>query len=157
MYSHAPKNYDCPFCRVARQSDRGECPRMVYHDPRITAFISRHKWPNNAGHVLIIPNQHYENIYTLPVFLAARIQECAQAISLAFKHVYHCDGTSTRQHNEPAGGQDVWHYHLHVYPRYFDDNLYLSHRESTTASERQHYAEMLREFLVGWTPVEEMS
>jgi histidine triad (HIT) family protein len=129
----------------------------VYHDHRITAFICRDKWPNNPGHVLIIPNRHYENIYTLPVPLAARIQECAQAIALALKRIYHCDGTSTRQHNEPAGGQDVWHYHLHVFPRYYDDNLYFSHIESMTDDERLHYAKKLREGMETWTPLETLS
>jgi histidine triad (HIT) family protein len=40
------------------------------------------------------------------------------------KQVYDCDGVSTRQHNEPAGNQDVWHYHLHVTPRYHGDRFY---------------------------------
>jgi histidine triad (HIT) family protein len=156
MYSHAPQNYQCPFCHLAQQTDQEDQARTVYHDARITAFISRDTWPNNPGHVLIIPNTHYENIYTLPIGLSARIQECAQAIALAFKQVYHCDGTSTRQHNEPGGGQDVWHYHLHVFPRYHDDQLYFSHCEPMTATERQTYAEKLRHAMRSWTPRERL-
>ena len=156
MYSHAPHNYPCPFCRLAQQIDPHDQARTVYHDSRITAFICRDKWPNNPGHVLIIPNAHYENIYVIPVALAARIQECAQAVALAFKHVYACDGTSTRQHNEPDGGQDVWHYHLHVFPRYHNDQLYVSQSESMSASERHGYAERLRSHMKAWTPLESL-
>jgi diadenosine tetraphosphate (Ap4A) HIT family hydrolase len=42
---------------------------------------------------------------------------------IAMRHTYGCDGISTRQHNEPAGYQDVWHFHLHVFPRYHGDVL----------------------------------
>lgn len=63
------------------------------------------------------------------------------------KQVYECDGTSIRQHNEPAGGQDMWHYHMHVFPRYTDDDLYHAKARLTTPSERRPYAEKLRSVL----------
>ncbi len=151
MYNHAPADYECPFCRLV-QGDEGEASsRIVYRDSAITAFISKHKWPNNPGHVLVVPNQHFENIYDLPLNLGARIHECAQAIALAMKAAYGCDGISTRQHNEPAGNQDVWHYHLHVFPRYWDDQLYTSHREPATREEQVAYARKLRAHLT-WQP-----
>ena len=64
------------------------------------------------------------------------------------KEVYKCDGVSTRQHNEPAGDQEVWHYHFHVIPRYANDDLYIKYKEShwTTAEERVPYTEKLREY-----------
>jgi histidine triad (HIT) family protein len=68
-------------------------------------------------------------------------------IALAMKAVYSCDGVSTRQHNEPAGNQDVWHYHLHVTPRYEDDQFYLTHREFMPVNERAKHAEKLRSYL----------
>ena len=59
---------------------------------------------------------------------------------------YDCAGTSTRQHNEPAGYQDAWHYHVHVFPRYPGDNLYNTrHLESpATAAQRAPYIQRLR-------------
>lgn len=59
---------------------------------------------------------------------------------------YGCDGVSTRQHNEPAGDQDVWHFHVHVFPRYEGDGLYDSLPASAfvPAPERRPYAEQLR-------------
>jgi len=150
MYNHAPKGYVCPFCLVAsgienehvitKQSD------VFYRDEWITAFICASWWPNNKGHALIIPNRHFENIYDLTPEYAAKIHAFEREVALAFKQVYHCDGVSSRQHNEPAGYQDVWHYHLHVFPRYAGDNLYGTTRMATTPAERLPYAEKLRSY-----------
>ncbi len=62
---------------------------------------------------------------------------------------YPCEGTSIRQHNEPAGGQDVWHLHVHVFPRYAGDRLYARHDEArfAPAGGAAPYAERLREEL----------
>jgi histidine triad (HIT) family protein len=65
------------------------------------------------------------------------------------KRAYGCDGTSVRQHNEPAGDQDVWHYHLHVFPRYAGDDLYRSSARLTHPEERWPYADRLRAVLQG--------
>jgi histidine triad (HIT) family protein len=62
------------------------------------------------------------------------------------KALYNCDGTSTRQHNEPDGNQDVWHYHVHVFPRYADDNLYDSNYFEMPVAERAQYASRLRAY-----------
>jgi histidine triad (HIT) family protein len=58
---------------------------------------------------------------------------------------YGCEGTSIRQHNEPAGGQDVWHLHVHVLPRHDGDRLYERHREGAYAGPdaRAEYADRL--------------
>jgi len=119
---------------------------VIYRDAYITAFISAGWWENNKGHVLIIPNQHFENLYDLPSDYSAKIHDFEKQVAIALKQVYNCDGVSSRQHNEPAGNQDVWHYHLHVFPRYKDDNLYAMKRISTTVEERAIYAERLRTY-----------
>jgi len=126
MYSHTPKNYICPFCLLVqgienehnsiKQSD------IVYRNDQVTSFIGLRKWLNNAGHVLTIPNEHFENIYELPITVSIEVQKTARAIALAMKEAYSCDGTMIIQRNEPAGGQRAWHYHLHVIPRYENDN-----------------------------------
>jgi histidine triad (HIT) family protein len=150
MYNHAPDEYRCPFCLVAsQQADPAveTCPDdMVYATDQATAFISSHWWPHNPGHVIVIPNQHYENIYDLPLSAASAIHALVREIAVAMKQQYRCPGVSTRQHNEPAGNQDVWHYHLHVFPRYHDDQLYHSQRRRTTLEERQPYALQLRTY-----------
>ena len=157
MYNHAPDDYVCPFCLIVHDVERepgaSRCTDIVYRDDAVTALISSHQWPNNHGHVIIVPNAHYENIYDLPLDLAARIHALARAVALAMKAAYVCDGISTRQHNEPAGNQDVWHYHLHVFPRYIGDELYTSRREFMPADERARYAAVLRSQLNAGQPV----
>jgi histidine triad (HIT) family protein len=148
VYNHAPKNYICPFCRIVQESVAGENNEMVYRDEAVTAFMSLQDPPNNLGHVAVISNGHYENIYDLPVSIGARIQECSRVIAIAMKAAYHCDGITLRQNNEPAGGQDVWHYHLHVYPRYEGDNFPRVEKIVTPMEKRIEFAERLREYLV---------
>lgn len=148
---HAPPDYDCPFCRIAQNRFTDNNPLIRPEDVVIqtaltTAFVASHSWPNNPGHVLIIPNQHFENIYELPLEYASEIHRLARATALAMKATYGCEGTSTRQHNEPAGGQDVWHYHLHVFPRYLNDNLYLYKRQKSHPEERALYAAKLKAY-----------
>ena len=148
MYNHAPEGYICPFCLVAqgienehvwtRQDD------VIYRDGDITAFVSAGCWPDNKGHVLVIPNRHYENVYGLPDDLSAKIHAFGREAALALKGAYRCGGVSFRQHNEPCGGQDVWHYHLHVFPRYPGDNLNGSHMELLPPEERKLYANQLK-------------
>ncbi len=148
MYNHAPENYACPFCLLIQgitnehvhsvQSD------IVHHDHAVTAFIGAGQWKNNHGNTIIVPNEHFENIYDLPISYAQDIHRVAKLLALAMKAVYSCDGISTRQHNEPAGSQDVWHYHLHVIPRYRNDNYYTTQRTSMAVSERARHAEKIR-------------
>lgn len=150
-YSHAPDNYLCPFCVVVSGEDNERVATrqqdIIFRDSHITAFIASNWWPNNKGHVIVIPNEHYENIFDLPSHYAEKIHVLAQRIAFAFKETYVCDGVSTRQHNEPAGSQSVWHYHLNIFPRYKDDELYRSKDIVATPEERLDYAFRLREWL----------
>lgn len=149
MFNHAPEGYDCPFCRLASGRDTSASSQadVIYRDAEVTAFMASAWWPNNKAHVLVVPNQHFENIYDMPPELGTPMQRVIREIALALKALYQCDGVSTRQHNEPAGNQDVWHYHVHIYPRYEGDMLYLTSREPSTAEERRPYTTMLRELL----------
>lgn len=99
----------------------------------MTAFVASHWWPENPGHVLVIPNAHIENIYEFPPALGADLMAVTQHVANAMKAAYGCHGVSTRQHNEPAGDQDVWHFHQHVFPRWTGDRLYERHRERAPA------------------------
>lgn len=124
---------------------------MVYRDGVVTAFVSSAWWPANAGHVLVVPNGHFENVYEVPDDVLAAVQVVGKRIALAIRRSYGCDGTSFRQHNEPSANQEVWHYHLHVFPRYRGDELYARthERRDTTPAERAPYAERLRGALAG--------
>lgn len=155
VISHAPPDYACPFCLIAQGAfaDAGVLSApgdVVYADAAVVALVSSYQWANNPGNTLVIPRAHYENIYTLPPRLALPIQRAARAIALAMKAAYNCDGVSTRQHNEPAGNQDVWHYHLHVTPRYTGDDLYatlVGSRAYMPDDERARHAALIRAHL----------
>ena len=114
-----------------------------------TAWISLRWWERNPGHVIVVPNVHVENMYGVGPDLAGAIHETARRVALALRRAYGCEGISTRQHNEPAGYQEVWHYHVHVFPRYAGDNLYGSSWRDTTPAERRPCAERVRAALSG--------
>jgi histidine triad (HIT) family protein len=151
VLSHEPDDYLCPFCALA---GGGEDPRginrehdVVRRDELATAFVSPRWWPRNHGHVLVVPNAHHENIYELPARYGHAVHDLVREVAIAIRHTYGCDGTSVRQHNEPAGNQDVWHYHVHVFPRYAGDDLYFTRpqQDFAAAGERRFYADRLRE------------
>lgn len=154
MISHAPQNYLCPFCLIVQGVENEHVytvqTDVVYRDTWVTAVISSHQWPNAPGNTLIIPNAHYENLYTLPETFAIPIHRATQKIALAMKTAFACEGISTRQHNEPAGNQDVWHYHLHITPRFAGDDLYATlttRRQPMPVFERANLARALRHML----------
>ncbi|MGM7696961.1 HIT family protein [Microbacterium sp. A84] len=113
------------------------------------ARIAPKWWPGNPGSVLVIPRLHVENIYALSPADGFALWELVQRVAGSIRSSYECEGTSIRQHNEPAGDQDVWHLHVHVFPRYEDDRLYLRHEESQWVSpaDREPYALKLRRAL----------
>jgi histidine triad (HIT) family protein len=126
--SHEPGGYACPFCALLR-GEPMDAPRasdVVAERERAVAFISPRWWPRNAGHVLVVPRVHVENLYDVSPPDLHGVTDLVQEVSRAMRASYGCSGVSTRQHNEPAGGQDVWHLHVHVFPRYPDDRLYES-------------------------------
>jgi histidine triad (HIT) family protein len=148
MYHHAPPDYVCPFCLLIQGKESMESPLkltdIVFQNADVTAFIATRKYPNNQGHVLIIPNGHYENIYDLPLDLSLKIQTSSKDIASAMKSEYQCDGILLQQHNEPAGDQHIWHYHLHVIPRYHGDDFHNAQKLPFEAAERAKYAQRLR-------------
>ncbi len=151
MFNHAPDGYDCPFCRLARGENTSLSSQadLVYRDADVIALVSIDWWPNNQGHVLVIPVQHFENVYDLPPELGTPLHSVIRNVALAMKDAYGCTGVTIRQNNEPDGSQDVWHHHTHVIPRYKGDNLHRSRFVPNSPEERKPYVEQLRERL-GW-------
>ena len=151
MFNHQPADYVCPFCQLLAgvESELNRKQDIVHQNEYATATIAPKWWANNPGHVLVIPNKHYENIYDTPDDILVEVYKLVKKVSIAVRSTYGCDGTSTRQHNEPAGGQDVWHLHAHVFPRYDNDMLYQGddNRKFVSAEERLPYANKIREFL----------
>jgi histidine triad (HIT) family protein len=151
MYVHAPSDYVCLFCCLVQHIDCAHNNLLptdtIYQNDMVTAFMAVRRFTDNQGHVLVIPNSHFENIYHMPVAYALPIHAVSRTVALAMKATYSCDGILIRQHNEPAGGQHLWHYHLHIIPRYRDDDFYNQQKEPFPANERAEYARMLRDWI----------
>ncbi|MCA9359994.1 HIT family protein [Candidatus Kaiserbacteria bacterium] len=150
MYNHEPANYECPLCIVSSggETEYNKQSDIVFENDDVLAFVSPKWWVNNPGNIMVIPKEHVENIYDISDELLAKVQVVGKKVALAMKEVYRCDATSFRQHNEPVGNQDVWHYHLHVFPRWEGDDLYINHKNKSfvEAEKREVYAKKIREY-----------
>jgi histidine triad (HIT) family protein len=153
VITHEPDGYECPFCAVVagRETDWNAQSDVVFRDEQTTAFVCPKWWVAAPGHVLVVPNAHVENVYEIDDSLLGSVYGTAKRIGRALKASQDCGGTSMRQHNEPGGGQDVWHFHVHVFPRDADDGLYERNGETrrTTAGERAELAQHIRKALHG--------
>ncbi len=130
-----------------RRYRAGEQSGLVYHDDSVTALVPLHHYAGIKGNVLVLTNEHFENIFDIDWRVGSALLRAVQQIAFAMRQVYGCEGISTRQHNEPAGHQDVWHYHEHVFPRFAGDNLYAGHKAAYEPEERLGHARLLREAL----------
>ncbi|MEI8232133.1 MAG: HIT family protein [bacterium] len=157
MYNHAPSDYVCPVCLGLKGIVNDKTlllPQdVVYKDDLVTAFINSFWIKNNPGHVIVVPNEHFENIYDLPNDLGAHIHKIASKIAIAMKQSYGCDGITTLQNNEPAGGQHAFHYHFHIFPRYENDALHanMEDKQFAAPAARKPFADKLRADLQGVT------
>lgn len=120
---------------------------IVARDDLTLTFVGSHGFGTHPGHLLVIPHHHVENIYELTDKTAFAIDKAVRRAAIALRFGLGCEGISIRQHNEPAGDQDVWHYHVHVMPRYKDDGLYESKRVLLSAGEGIRLAKALRPLL----------
>ena len=108
---------DCIFCKISK----GEIPcDKIYEDEISLAFLDIN--PVNLGHALVIPKEHFQNIYDLPENIAAHLIKIAKKIGIALKKIG-SDGTNITTNNGEAAGQIIFHSHIHVIPRFINDNL----------------------------------
>lgn len=144
VVSHAPPGYRCPYCRNI-QEGVGDLPlEVIYRDDDVYVKMNPRWRPNNPGSVLVLPIRHFENIFDLPTELATPIHRAARSAAVAMRSAFGCEGISTRQHNEPAGNQRLWHYHVHVFPRWHGDDLYGLPASPAPEPELRRRAEQLR-------------
>jgi histidine triad (HIT) family protein len=143
--------YRCPFCALLRgEYDELNLPSdVVAITGRAIARIAPKWWPRNPGAALVLPRVHVENIYDLSTRDGHAVWDLTQQVAGGIRATYGCEGISIRQHNEPAGGQDVWHLHVHVFPRWSGDELYRRDAEASwvQSEDREHYALKLRAHL----------
>ena len=109
---------NCIFCKLAN----GDIPTAtLYEDEDFRVILDAA--PAAKGHALIIPKEHYKNLYELDDALAAKALVLAKKMITKMTEVLGCDGYNIVQNNGEAAGQTVFHFHLHMIPRYKDDGV----------------------------------
>ena len=108
----------CPFCSIAS----GKAPAsIVYEDATVLAFMDLD--PANIGHTLVVPREHWENIYDAPEKILAEMAAVVKKVSVAVKKTVGADGIKVIQLNGRAAGQTVMHFHIHIIPRFSGDAI----------------------------------
>lgn len=109
---------NCIFCKIAA----GEIPSAtLYEDDDFRVILDIE--PASKGHALILPKEHYANLYELDDELASKALVLAKKMITKLTEVWGCDGYNVLQNNGPAAGQTVFHFHMHLIPRYNDDTV----------------------------------
>ena len=112
---------DCVFCKI---SNRQVPASFIYEDEDVFGIMSLDQ--PNPYKVLIIPRDHIENLYDLSETDTARIFQVTVKVARAIRKVSGCEGLNLVQSNGCAGQQDVFHFHLHLIPRWQGDDILLS-------------------------------
>lgn len=112
------KKDDCIFCKLAN----GEIPtNALYEDDVVKVIFDL--GPASKGHVLILPKNHFDNIYSMDDATAAHVFQVAVKVAKAMKASLNYEGLNVLQNNGEAAGQTVMHFHMHLIPRYKDDTV----------------------------------
>jgi histidine triad (HIT) family protein len=110
------KDSDCIFCKIAN----GEIPsRTIYEDERFRVILDL--GPATKGHALILPKEHFSDIYEIPDDWAADAMLLAKKMAGIMQKNLHADGFNIVQNNGTVAGQTVFHFHIHLIPRYRND------------------------------------
>ena len=121
---------DCIFCKIAA----GEIPaRTIYEDNEFRVILDAS--PASKGHALILPKEHYANIYEIDEEIIAKAAKLAKRLAAHMTETLGCDGFNIVQNNGEVAGQTVFHFHMHLIPRYKemknDDILHWTHEVLT--------------------------
>lgn len=129
----------CVFCEIIHGDQPGA---LLYDDGRIVAIMD--KRPLTTGHVLVMPKQHYENIFDINQTLAESLMAVTWKISNAIRKVLEPAGLNILQNNGTVANQNIPHLHIHLIPRYHNDGLLLG-RWSAHPAEPEQLAEVAAE------------
>lgn len=110
------KDENCIFCKIAA----GDIPsKTIYEDEQFRVIMDIS--PATKGHALILPKEHYANLYEIPEEVAADAMKLAKKLAKKVTDVLECDGFNVVQNNGEVAGQTVFHFHMHLIPRYKND------------------------------------
>lgn len=114
------KDPECIFCKLAN----GDIPTMkLYEDDDFAVIFDA--GPATLGHALILPKEHYANIYEIDEEILGKAYKLAKKLAIVMTDVFEADGFNLLQNNNEAAGQSVFHFHIHLIPRYKGDNAIL--------------------------------
>ena len=114
---------DCIFCKIIK----GEIPsETIYEDDFVKVVLDVN--PVTEGHSLVLPKKHYENLFDIDEEVLIHIHKIAKDLYKVFKEKLNCDGLTLTQNN--GYGQAIKHYHLHLIPRYKNDNIDFEHQKN---------------------------
>ena len=104
---------ECIFCKIIA----GEIPsNTIYEDEAFKVILDLA--PAAKGHALILPKEHYADIYEIDEEVAGRSMKLAKKLAIHMTKVLGCDGFNILQNNREVAGQTVFHFHMHLIPRY---------------------------------------
>lgn len=107
---------DCIFCKLAN----GVFPtNSIYEDECVKVILDA--GPATKGHALVIPKEHYQDIFDIEDTTLANAMKVAKKVAARMQDVLNCDGVNIVQNNKEVAGQTVPHFHIHVIPRYKND------------------------------------
>lgn len=111
------RDQNCIFCKIAN----GEIPsKTIYEDEKFRVILDL--GPAAKGHALVLPKEHFANLYELPEEWCADAIKLAKKMAVLMTEKLNCDGFNLVQNNGETAGQTVMHFHIHLIPRYKDDN-----------------------------------
>ena len=123
---------ECIFCKIAG----GEIPSStVYEDEDFRVILDL--GPATKGHALILPKNHFANLFEIPEDMDAKAFILAKKIAKKMKDVFGCDGVNIVQNNGVAAGQTVFHFHIHLIPRYEGDHAGVTWKPGTLTDEER--------------------
>jgi histidine triad (HIT) family protein len=109
---------NCIFCKIIA----GEIPSaMVYEDEDFKVIMDI--FPAAQGHTIILPKKHSANLFELEDDAAAKALVVARKVATAMKAELKCEGINLLQNNGEAAGQSVYHFHIHLIPRFAGDQV----------------------------------
>jgi histidine triad (HIT) family protein len=108
----------CTFCDLIRGAAEVS---VCYEDSNALAFMDIQ--PVNSGHVLVVPRNHYESLADIPHDLALHLFDVAMQLEPVVRKITKAEGTNMIVSSGAAAGQDVFHYHVHVIPRFAGDGF----------------------------------
>jgi histidine triad (HIT) family protein len=111
------RDENCIFCKIAS----GEIPsRTLYEDNEFRVIMDLN--PATKGHALILPKEHFKNLYEISDETASKVLPLAKKMATLMTEKLGCEGFNLIQNNNEIAGQSVFHFHMHLIPRYTDDN-----------------------------------